>query len=258
MEVKALSNINGFLPHIPFQHTIKLMSYDDSYIVFVTKYNEVYLLEHNNVLSILNSLNEDEDSIEKIFNSTFNITHLACNSDSIILINENNELFLKGCFYNFKCNKMFELIDRMESLKFKKIKYLRLGSDFLFILTNDNKVYGFGNNYKALGINREIDSDTEENSETAIENNTEYEIHEWIEVPYKAKDISCSDRHSILLDLNGNIYTTGKNNCGQLGLGDEEYRKEFTKVQLNFKVIKIFADNLMSFIVNLELVTLEL
>ncbi|KAL9649385.1 hypothetical protein ABK040_014296 [Willaertia magna] len=168
MEIKALS-AKGLLSNILFRHTIKFMSYNDFNIVIVTKYNEIYILQHHNIPIAI-----EEDKFEKInFNSLFNITHLACNStiNNIMLINENNELFLQGSFYNFKCNKMFELIDRMESLKFKKIKYLRLGSDFLFILTNDNKVYGFGNNYKALGINRE-------NNDLAVKN-------DWTEFPFK-------------------------------------------------------------------------
>ncbi|KAL9644874.1 hypothetical protein ABK040_005354 [Willaertia magna] len=169
------------------------MSYDHNNIVIVTKYNEIYCLKQN--------IDIKEYYFEKInFTSSFKITHLACYNNSIILINENNELFLMGCFASFKEND-FKLLNRMDRLKHIKIKYLRLGYNFLFILTHDNTLYGFGDNYNGLGINEE-DNDTEENNEMT-------ENDDWIEIPYKAKDISCSESNSILLDLNENIYTTG-------------------------------------------------
>ncbi|KAL9649397.1 hypothetical protein ABK040_014307 [Willaertia magna] len=111
MEIKALSSVT--LSNITFQDTIKLISYDNRNVVIVTKYDEIYCLN-------LKGASVKNDSIEEYyfkklnFTSPFTITHLAYCNNRIILINENNELFLKKCFTHFR-NKNLDTLDRMKS-----------------------------------------------------------------------------------------------------------------------------------------------
>ena len=40
----------------------------------------------------------------------------------------------------------------------------------------------------------------------------------------KAKAVSCGTNHTMIIDLNNNVWAFGSNNFGQLGLGDNQYR----------------------------------
>lgn len=54
----------------------------------------------------------------------------------------------------------------------------------------------------------------------------------------KAKEISVGTNHTALIDLDNNIWVSGNNSSGQLGLGDNYNRNEFIKIS-NFKAKKI-------------------
>lgn len=47
----------------------------------------------------------------------------------------------------------------------------------------------------------------------------------------KAKSISCGDSHTMIIDLNNNVWAFGNNGAGQLGLGDTQPRNRPTQVQ---------------------------
>ena len=52
--------------------------------------------------------------------------------------------------------------------------------------------------------------------------------------------VSCGVDHSIFLDINGNVFATGENDYGQLGLGKESSILEFTAIpqKLNIPPIR--------------------
>ncbi|EFC41546.1 predicted protein [Naegleria gruberi] len=47
---------------------------------------------------------------------------------------------------------------------------------------------------------------------------------------YNVKLVSCGDKHTMIVTQNGDVYSTGRNNDGQLGLGDFSDRFVFSKV----------------------------
>lgn len=74
-------------------------------------------------------------------------------------------------------------------------------------------MWAFGNNeYGQLGI------DSDESSPYPVS------------VDIKAKSVFAGDYHSILIDLEDNVWVTGLNILGQLGLGDMEDRYVFTMI----------------------------
>jgi alpha-tubulin suppressor-like RCC1 family protein len=62
-------------------------------------------------------------------------------------------------------------------------------------------------------------------------------IYEKIEV----QKIFCGDEQTFILQ-NGNIFGCGLNDLGQLGLGDNEDKLEFKRVELNHKVVKFHSN----------------
>ena len=54
---------------------------------------------------------------------------------------------------------------------------------------------------------------------------------EFIRLGLKCNFVACGAVHTLLVDLNGNLYATGGNSCGQLGLGDYEDRFEPSRVK---------------------------
>ncbi len=67
--------------------------------------------------------------------------------------------------------------------------------------------------------------------------------------------IALGDAHSLILLSNGNLYTMGRNNYGQLGLGTNSSRTYVytpTKVEHLYKIIKIFAGHSTSCFIDSE------
>jgi alpha-tubulin suppressor-like RCC1 family protein len=123
----------------------------------------------------------------------------------------------------------------MQSRKYKKkfirqfggsyeIKDVICGSYHTFILTVNNKIFAAGSNSTGqLGLG------------------DYYDRHEFTEIDWtngNIKQVACGDEHTIILTENNEIFASGRNNYGQLGLGDLENRYEFIKIQWPFGNIK--------------------
>ncbi len=50
------------------------------------------------------------------------------------------------------------------------------------------------------------------------------------------KNIYCSSNHNIILNENNELFVCGQNLYGQLGLGDNEDRNIYTKLELTFDI----------------------
>ncbi len=93
-----------------------------------------------------------------------------------------------------------------------------------FILKNDGTLWGCGNNdYGQLGLGDTSNRETF----TQITNNTD-----------NIKSIYCSHFHTIILKNDGTLWGCGRNNLGQLGLGDTTHRYIFTQITTNVSDIK--------------------
>ena len=47
---------------------------------------------------------------------------------------------------------------------------------------------------------------------------------------FKAQQVSSLANHTVIIDLNHNVWVSGENNCAQLGLGDNQNRSIFTQI----------------------------
>ena len=100
------------------------------------------------------------------------------------------------------------------------VKQVSCGYEYSFILKNDGTLWSCGNNYYGqLGLG---DSGGGTNRNTFIK----------VDIT-DVKQVSCGFYFSFILKNDGTLYSCGKNNYGQLGLGDKTQRTTFTKVDIN-------------------------
>ena len=104
------------------------------------------------------------------------------------------------------------------------IKSVYCGYQHTFILKNDGTLWGCGNNYYG---NLGLGDTTNRVTFTQITTNTD-----------NIKEIYCGHYHTFILKNDGTLWSTGYNNCGQLGLGDYNHRNTFTQITTNADDIK--------------------
>ena len=104
------------------------------------------------------------------------------------------------------------------------IKSVYCGYDHTFILKNDGTLWGYGNNlYGQLGLGDK----TNRTAFTQTTTNTD-----------DIKQIYCGEYYTFILKNDGTLWGCGRNNEGQLGLGDTNYRTTFTQVTTNADDVK--------------------
>ena len=102
------------------------------------------------------------------------------------------------------------------------VKYIACGQYHTFILKNDGSVWSCGDNYYGqLGLNDTTDTDRK--IFTKVTNN----------INNDATQIVCGQYHAFILKNDGSVWGCGKNNSGQLGLGNTTTQITFTKVTTN-------------------------
>ena len=104
------------------------------------------------------------------------------------------------------------------------IKEIYCGYNHTFILKNDGTLWSCGwNNYGQLGLG----DTTNRTTFTQVTTNA-----------YNIKEIYCGQNHTIMLKNDGTLWECGRNNVGQLGLGDSNNRTTFTQITTNTNDIK--------------------
>jgi len=100
-----------------------------------------------------------------------------------------------------------------------KAKYIACGEYHSIIIDTNDNVWSFGNNNKGqLGLG-DTNNRPVPNKIPSVEG--------W---NGKAKYIECGGNHSIIIDMNDNVWSFGNNYSGQLGLGDTNNRLVPTKI----------------------------
>ena len=108
------------------------------------------------------------------------------------------------------------------------IKEIYCGAGHTLILENDGTLWGCGYNVDGeLGLGDTTDRTTF----TQVTTNTD-----------DIKQVYCGENHTLILKNDGTLWSTGLNNCGQLGLGDTGNRSTFTQVTTNINDIKHFIE----------------
>ena len=88
-----------------------------------------------------------------------------------------------------------------------KVKAVSCGESHTVIITVDNNLYSFGNNASGqLGLGN-------------TDNKNVPTLVTTIPDSLKVKAVSCGDNHTVIITEDGNLYSFGLNNRGQLGLG---------------------------------------
>ena len=109
------------------------------------------------------------------------------------------------------------------------VKLACCGYDYTFILKNDGTLWGCGRNSQGqLGLGDNINKTTF----TKITINTN-----------DVQSIYCGNYHVLILKNDGTLFGCGRNNYGQLGLGDTKDRKTFTQIIINTDDIKCLAND---------------
>ena len=108
------------------------------------------------------------------------------------------------------------------------IKSVYCGDSHTFILKNDDTLWGYGYNYYGqLGLG----DYTNRTTFTQIITNAN-----------DVKKIYCGCHYTLLLKNDGTLWSCGRNDYGQLGLGDGSNRTTFTQITTNVDNIKSFPN----------------
>ncbi|KAH9500992.1 RCC1 and BTB domain-containing protein 1, variant 3 [Dermatophagoides farinae] len=126
--------------------------------------------------------------------------------DFVAILTDDGRVYLASDDSNWKTNKTFRLISNDND----RFKMIACGGMHLLLLRQDGHVFAMGNNcYGQITGNNEKSS---------------YESMVHIDKLENVKLIVCGMSHNFSLTNNGEIYSWGSNDCGQLGLGDNEDR----------------------------------
>ena len=105
------------------------------------------------------------------------------------------------------------------------VKSVYCGKDHNIILKNDGTLWGCGNNqYGQLGLGDTTNRTTFTQVTTNVDN---------------IKEIYCGSYHTLILKNDGTLWSCGRNDNGQLGLGDGNNRTTFTQITANTDDIKL-------------------
>jgi alpha-tubulin suppressor-like RCC1 family protein len=259
--------------------------------IILTENNELYVCGDNINGKLGLGDYQDRNKYTKLEHNFGKIKNIYCGESHNIILNENNELYVCGSNFYYQLglgdNKNRNAYTKLEH-NFGKIKNIYCGAKHNIILNENNEVYVCGHNYYGqLGLGdydkRNVYTKLENNFGKIIniycagyhniilnENNELYvcgyndfgqlglgyndnkNIHTKIENNFgKIKNIYCGRYHNIILNENNELYVCGNNEFGQLGLGDNNKKNTYTKLEHNFGKIKnIYCGGYYNIILN--------
>lgn len=187
----------------------------------------------------------------------FQIKSYDGQKDFSLFIGENNSLYASGSNGSGQLGRKFvDEVKWVEPLGYKtleNVKKIATGKNgFSYALTEDNKLYSWGNN-EFLQLSHGGDSvlsKEDANFKTGVP--TKVEINEAIVIT----DVVLGQRHSMVLSQDGKVYTVGSNATGQLGHSEIEAHRlnvlgDFKQIEQSYfnneKVIDITSCEQTSF-----------
>ena len=254
-------NVNGMLGVGTFANILtsftaigllkmKSISCANTHCLYIDIFNETYGSGANQggTLGIGDSLN-DRPSPNKVLTSKFFIKAQASSWNSLFLSNE-FEVYVTGC-WNWALTGQKVLRPSVAPLRQLSYPFMKQGkikstvvtgpiSRHELILTTDGTVYSWGlNNYGQLGHGDFEDSAFPQEI-TCITGRKSSKI----------SSAAVGELHSLLLNSDGNVYSFGAGDRGQLGHGDGELRQLPTMVKplADFTIVKIVAGGWHSFV----------
>jgi hypothetical protein len=194
----------------------KVIGFDNGFhhVIAITNDNKVYIWGFNNFGQLGNGtyndcfvphlLNELKDE---------NITNVCCGVGHSLALTSNGKVYAWGCNrfgqIGNECDNEYQLKPiKIEKFEEKTIVAISCGFYHSLALTENGRVYSWGNNYrKQLGIGNIIASNVPKLLKIRNSNKSNVIIIR----------ISYGQNYSLLLSSNGHIYAFGCNDFGQLG-----------------------------------------
>ena len=153
---------------------------------------------------------------------------VSCGGLHTVIIDMNNEIWVFGDnFYG-----QLGLGDNTERNKPTKIsgifaKFVSCGDNYTVIIDMNNEVWSFGSNmHSELGLGDIINRDRP--IKITIDSHSESGLA--MRSGITAKYVSCGGNHTVIIDMNNEIWVFGENRDGQLGLEDNRNRDRPTKI----------------------------
>lgn len=177
---------------------------DDNNTLYSTGWNYHNLINKTDEKNIF-EFTKIADNVKDVTGSTLFISYLDLD----------NNLYAKGIsLFGFLNNDEFYKVDNnVESLS---------GGEYHLIYNKGSKLFGLGSNFQGqLGINT-----ISKNAKTFLDN----KISKPILLADNVIKFSTGDYHSCYIDSQNNLFVTGNNGNGQLGLGNEILVNKWTKV----------------------------
>jgi alpha-tubulin suppressor-like RCC1 family protein len=196
--------------------------------IILNENNELYVCGGNNMGQLGLGDYDYREVYTKLEHNFGKIKNIFCGANHNIILNENDELYVCGSNYDCQLGlgDNYNRINTYTKLKydFGKIKYIYCGDYHNIMLNENNELYVCGNNkFGQLGLG----DNNDRNIYTKLEHNFG-----------KIKNIYCGGFHSIILNENNELYFCGYNYFGNFGLGDNDDRNVYTKLEHNFGKIQ--------------------
>lgn len=188
------------------------------------------------------SLGRGPQKIEQI---TDFISEISCGDEHTLCISSNGELWSFG--YNNLgqlCAGHNEVLYEPCKTIYTNVQYICGGKSRSYFINEENQIFTCGGNFFGrLGL-----GNTQPET-TPVQIST---------LPLNIISIACGDDHTLFLDRDGNVYGTGKNSNGQLGLKNKNNRSSPGKLNdlppvhtiscgVNFSLCVDFDGNLWAF-----------
>ena len=169
------------------------------------------------------------------------VKHISCGLQHVLAITDDTNLWSFGDNSQGQlCTGDNQSHSKPKQTIFSNVSYVSTGGLFSLFQSN-NKVYGCGYNY---------------NGGLGLGNNTSYVIQPSLvlDQPLNIVQLSSGYYHSLLLDEEGNVFSSGDNSHGQLGIGidSNEHKNVFTKVSQIPPIERISCISNSSYLVDVD------
>lgn len=230
---KDLKKIN-----MRYHSMIKTMYLSKHNICFITKKDQGYIRGANNC-GQLASNNKDVHTMNANPRVFTNIKIMKCKNDFVIALNKLGTMKVWG---NNSDGQLGLGTDKKKyyvpkKLPFTNITHADCGFYHTVFVTSDNNLYVTGSNkFGQLGLGFGYIDGTNVFVETRIS---------------EVVSVGCGMYHTIVLTKFGELYSSGRNNYGQLGLGDKRDQKYLRKIDLQDVLeIKVAYDHSIAICTN--------
>lgn len=195
---------------IPINNIYKISCGDNHSMILCTDGN-VYGCGYNHDRQALQSVDYYPYNISRFTHIVGDVKDVVCKANHSIIIDSKDDVYVVGTNY---CKQLIPSSeDTITILRYTgmKAKKVACGNTHTVIIdVEDNAIILGTINY--TGKTEEIGNCSN------------------IKIYFKVKDASCGYKHCMLIDMDNQVWCIGNNNYGQLGIGNQEFVLEPTKI----------------------------